>query len=159
MANWALARTELYEQTQLGASKALALWPRFLLVPIELYDTALVTFGYGAGPGGYPATADNDVNPYAIGRAGAPRPEVIVVPEWTDANNWYYLADPAIQPVLFMSYAQQPGGGTHPMPELFTVSSPTAGLIFTTDVLPIKVRDWFAYGVATWRGIGGRVVS
>jgi len=156
---WATARQELYEQTQLGSSKPLAIWPKFLLVPVELYDTALITFGYGQGPGGYPSTADNDVNPYAMARPGDPRPEIVVVPEWTDSNNWYYLADPAIQPVLFMSYAQNQGGRGHPMPELFTVSSPTAGLIFTNDVLPIKVRDWFAYGVAGYRGVGGRIVT
>jgi hypothetical protein len=156
---WASARQELYEQTQLGSSKPLGIFPKFLLVPIELYDTALVVFGYGAGPGGYPGTADNDVNPYAQNRQADPRPIVVPVPEWTDSNNWYYLADPNVQPVIFMSYAQAPGGGPHPMPELFTVTSPTAGLIFTNDVLPIKVRDWFAYGVSGYRGVGGRVVS
>ncbi len=34
-----------------------------------------------------------------------------------------------------------------------------AGLMFTNDVLPIKVRDYFAYGVATYRGIGKRNVT
>ena len=159
VSGWAAARQELFEQTQLGSSKALGIFPKFLLVPIELYDTALVTFGYGAGPGGYPGTSDNDVNPYAQNRQYDPRPVVVAVPEWTDSNNWYYLADPNVQPVIFMSYAQQPGGGSHPMPELFTVTSPTAGLIFTNDTLPIKVRNWFAYGVAGYRGIGGRVVA
>jgi len=159
IAAWAAARTAMFEQTQLGSSKALGIFPKFILVPIELYDSALVIFGYGQGMGGYPGTANNDVNPYAESRAGDPRPTVVCVPEWTDATNWYYLADPNVQPVLFMSYAQQPGGGSHPMPELFTVTDPAGGLIFTNDVLPIKVRDWFAYGVATWRGIGGRVVA
>ena len=159
VAAWAAARIELYEQTQLGSSKPLGIFPKFLLVPIELYDSALKIFGYGAGPGGYPGIADNDVNPYAVGRPGDPRPTVVPVPDWTDNNNWYYLADPALQPVLFMSYAQAGGGRQHPLPELFTVTSPTAGLMFTNDVLPIKVRDWFAYGVAGYRGVGGRVVA
>jgi hypothetical protein len=159
IAGWAAARTELFEQTQLGSSKPLGIFPKYLLVPIELYDSALVVFGYGQGMGGYPGTPNNDVNPYAETRPGDPRPTVICVPEWIDATNWYYLADPNVQPVIFMSYAQQPGGGTHPLPELFTVSDPTGGLIFTNDVLPIKVRDWFAYGVAGYRGIGGRVVA
>ena len=30
--------------------------------------------------------------------------------------------------------------------------------MFSNDVMPIKVRDWFAYGVSTWRGIGKRNV-
>lgn len=159
IAAWAAARIELYEQTQLGSAKALGIFPKYLLVPIELYDDALVYFGYGAGPGGYPGTSDNDVNPYALDRPGDPRPKIVPVPDWTDATNWYYLADPAVQPVLFMSYAQAGGGRQHPLPELFTVTSPTAGLIFTNDTLPIKVRDWFAYGVSGYRGVGGRVVA
>lgn len=159
IAAWAAARIELYEQTQLGSSKPLGIFPKFLLVPIELYDQALVYFGYGAGPGGYPGTGDNDVNPYALDRPGDPRPKIVPVPDWTDATNWYYLADPNLQPVIFMSYAQAGGGKKHPLPELFTVTSPAAGLIFTNDVLPIKVRDWFAYGVAGYRGVGARVVA
>jgi hypothetical protein len=31
--------------------------------------------------------------------------------------------------------------------------------MFTKDVLPIKIRDYYAYGVATYRGIGKRVVA
>ena len=54
----------------------------------------------------------------------------------------------------------RPAGGRHPAPELFSVAtSPTSGLMFTNDVLPVKVRDWFAYGVSTWRGIGKRNVA
>ncbi len=159
IAAWAAARIELYEQTQLGSSKPLGIFPKHLLVPIELYDTALVMFGFGAGPGGYPGTGDNDVNPYGVGRPGDPRPNIVPVPDWTSNNNWYYLADKALQPVIFMSYAQSGGGRQHPMPELFTVTSPAAGLIFTNDTLPVKVRDWFAYGVSGYRGIGGRVVA
>ena len=158
-AAWATARIELYEQTQLGSSKPLGIFPKYLLVPIELYDKALEMFGYGQGPGGKPYTADNTTNLYAIGRPGDPRPLVVPVPDWTDDNNWYYLADKNIQPVIFMSYAQAGGGAQHPLPELFTVTSPNAGLIFTNDVLPIKVRDWFAYGVSGYRGVGGRVVA
>ena len=83
----------------------------------------------------------------------------VAVPDWTDATDWAYLVDPQQHPVIQMSYVQAPGGGTHPAPEIFSVSTPTAGLTFTNDVLPIKVRDWFAYGVSTWRGIGKRNVT
>ena len=37
--------------------------------------------------------------------------------------------------------------------------SETAGLMFTNDTLPIKIRDWWAYGVATYVGVGKNNVS
>ena len=114
----------------------------------------------GAGPGGYPGTGNNDTNPYGLSRSASdPRPLPVVVPEWTDVNDWAYLVDPNLHPVIMMTYAQNPGGRAHPMPELFSVTNPTAGMVFTNDVLPIKVRDWFSYGVAGWRGIGKRNVT
>ena len=128
-------------------------------MPIDLYDDALVIFGYGQGAGGYPGTANNDVNPYALDRVRDDRPIPVKVPEWTDADNWAYLVDPRLFPVIQMSYAQLPGGGRHPAPELFSVSNPASGLMFTNDVMPVKVRDWFAYGVSGYRGVGKRNVG
>lgn len=155
-AGWKAARLECAVQTELGSAKRQGLWPMYCIVPFDLYDEALITFGYGAGPQGKPGTSDYDVNPYAQDRPGDPRPRVVPVPDWTDAYKWAYLADPMLAPVIQMSYAQATGGGVHPTPELFSVASPDAGLMFSNDVMPIKVRDWFAYGVATWRGIGKR---
>lgn len=156
---WKAARLECWKQTELGSAKRLGFWPRFCLVPGDLHDAALIAFGYGAGVGGYPGTADNSVNPYAVSRGNDARPEVVAVPEWTDVTDWAYLVDPRMQPILQISYAQAPGGGTHPQPEIFSVATPTAGLMFSNDVLPVKVRDWFAYGVSTYRGIGKRNVA
>ena len=156
---WKAARIECAKQTELGSSKRQGLFPKFGLFPVDLYDDALVTFGFGQGTGGKPSTSNNDVNPFAVDKPGDPRPVPVMVPDWTDANDWAYLADPKLAPVIQMSYAQLPGGGRHPLPELFTAASETNGLLFTNDTLPIKVRDWFAYGVATYRGIGKRNVA
>ena len=160
---WKAARLECAKQTELGSAKRQMLFPKFLLLPADLYDQALIDFGYGAGPGGRPGegsvTSFQDVNPYAQDRPGDPRPTPIAVPEFTDTGDWAYLVDPKIAPVICMAYASNPGGRTHPAPELFTVTSPLAGLIFTNDTIPIKIRDWFAYGVATYRGIGKRNVA
>jgi hypothetical protein len=90
--------------------------------------------------------------------APATRAVPILVPEWTDTNNWAYVADPQIAPVIQMAYAENPTGNGHPAPELYTVTSKLAGLMFTNDTLPIKVRDYWSYGVATYRGIGKRNV-
>jgi HK97 family phage major capsid protein len=159
IAAWKAARLECVKQAELGSAKRQVLWPRFLLVPADLYDQALIDFGYGAGPGGYPGTPNNDVNPYAEGRPGDPRPSVIAVPEWTDTNDWAYIVDPAIAPVICMAYGDNPGGRSHPAPQLYSVTDPSSGLLFTNDTLPIKVRDLWAYGVATYRGIGKRNVA
>lgn len=159
IAAWKAARLECMKAAELGSAKRQALWPKYLLVPMDLYDQTLIDFGYGAGPGGYPATPNNDVNPYAQDRPGDPRPVPILVPEWTDATDWAYIVDPRIAPVICMAYGDNPGGTTHPAPQLYSVTDPTSGLLFTNDTLPIKVRDMFAVGVATYRGIGKRVAA
>jgi hypothetical protein len=156
---WKAARLECFVQTELGSAKRQGLWPKFWLGPADLYDQALIDFGYGAGPGGAPGTANNDVNPYGETRPGDPRPIPIAVPEWTDANDWAYIADPELAPIIQMSYADEPSGLVHPAPLLLTVLSPTAGLVFSNDTMPIKVKDHWAYGVATYRGIGKRNVA
>ena len=113
-------------------------------------------FGYGSGDVGKPSTAGTaqTVNPYADARPGDPRPIPIAVPDWNDATDWAYLVDPRLHPVLCMAYANAPQGNEHPLPEIFEVRAETAGLMFTNDTLPVKVRDWWAYGVATYIGIG-----
>jgi len=156
---WKAARIECAKQTELGSSKRQGLFPRYCLVPIDLYDGAMSDFGYGAGPQGQPGTSDYHVNPYAMDHPDDPRPVPLCVPDWTDTNDWGYLADPMVAPIIQMAYADNPGGGIHPPPQLYVVTSKLAGLMFTNDVLPIKVRDYWAYGVATYRGIGKRNVS
>jgi hypothetical protein len=152
-AAWRAARRECFKHAEVNSGKVLGIFPRFLLVPAELYDTALSILGYGEGmPTVY--------TPEAQDRGFAdPRPVPLVVPDWTDANDWGYIVDPAVYPVIQMSYSQSPGGRRHPTPELFAVVSETSGLMFTNDTLPIKVRDEFALGVNGHRGIGKRNVA
>ena len=160
---WAAARSECYKQTVPGTGKRLGLWPRFCLVPIDLYDTALTTFGYGSGDVGKPNSGGTAqiVNPYASDRPTDPRPIPVAVPEWTDTTDWAYLVDTRLHPVLCMAYANNPQGGAHVLPEFYAPSAndQTSGLLFTNDTLPVKVRDWWGYGVATYVGIGKRNVA
>jgi hypothetical protein len=150
---WRAARAECFRQAEVGTGKPLGIFPRYVLVPSELYDGALSVLGYGEG---MPAT----YSPEAVGRGFAdPRPVPLVVPDWTDATDWAYVVDPAVFPVIQMSYSQQPGGRRHPAPELFAVVSETSGLMFANDILPVKVRDEFALGVNGHRGIGKRNVA
>ncbi len=152
-AAWRAARAECFRHTEVGSDKALGIFPRFLLVPSDLYDTSLSILGYGEG---MPTT----YTPEAQSRGYAdPRPIPLVVPDWTDAADWAYVVDPAVFPVIQMSYSQSPGGRRHPIPELFAVVSEASGLMFSNDILPIKVRDEFALGVNGPRGIGKRNVA
>jgi hypothetical protein len=157
---WAAARGRIWEQIIPGTSKPLGLWPKFVLVPIELYDLALTLFGYGSGDVGKPgASFGQTVNPYGETRMGDPRPVPIPVPDWTDATNWGYIVDPRLHPVISMAYANEPQGGMHALPEIFEVTSETSGLLFSNDVLPVKIRDWWGYGVGTYVGIGNNIVA
>ncbi len=160
-AAWEAARTRIFEQALPGSGKPLALWPSFCLVPIELYDDALAAFGYGSGDVGKPNAGGTAQEPniYGMTRPGDPRPVPVVVPDWTDATDWACIVDPRLQPVIVMAYANAPAGGVHALPELFEVRSESAGLLFSHDTLPVKVRDWWAYGVTTHVGVARNVVA
>lgn len=152
-AAWIAARKECYKHQEMGTDARLGMYPKIALLPVDLYETALKVFGYGTGN----PTA-REVLTESRGRMD-PRPVPIVVPEWTDATDWAYLVDPAIWPVLHMSYSGNPSGGSHPAPELFIANDPNSGLLFSNDVLPIKVRDEWTLGVSTPTGIGKRNVA
>ena len=132
-----------------------------MLVPFELYDSALTEFGYGTVDVGKPSSAGTaqTVNPYGDSRVGDPRPVPVPVPEWTDATDWAYLVDPRLHPVIHIGYADAPQGGQHPVPEIYQVTSESSGLLFTNDTLPVKIRDWWGYGVSTYIGIGKNNVA
>jgi hypothetical protein len=150
---WRAARAECYRHKEVGSEKALAVFPRFWIGPAELYDAALSVFGYGEG---MPTTYQPQVQDRGF---ADPRPIPIVSPDFTDTNDWAYLVDPLVYPVIQVSYAQAPGGNVHPAPELWSAVAETGGLLFTNDVIAVKVRDWFAAGVNGPRGIGKRNVA
>ncbi len=54
---WAAARKRIFGQTVPGTGSKLGLWPTFALLPIDLYDTALEVFGYGAATSASPIPA------------------------------------------------------------------------------------------------------
>ncbi len=80
-------------------------------------------------------------------RLNLAKQRVIVVDLWTDSNNWAAVADPRMWPTIGVAYRY---GRT---PEIFSVASPTAGLMFSNDTMPVKVRFFFAAGPVDWRGL------
>ncbi len=149
-AQWIVVRTAMMKQTEINSGERLGFLtaPKYCLVPVDLEITALVMFASEGLPGG----SNNDENLFAEGnvhdtRLASARDRVVVVPHWTDTNNWAAVADPLLYPSIGIGYRY---GRT---PEIFSVASPTAGLMFSNDTLPVKVRFFFAVGPTDWRGL------
>ena len=129
-------QTAMMKQTDqaLGVGRKLVIGGRYLLVPVDLKTTAeqirtstlVPTQSGGATSGGEFQT----VNQHAGGF------ETIVVPSWTDTNNWALVADPAQFPAIYLIYLR---GGR--VPSLFTSDQETQGAMFTNDELRYKVRQ------------------
>jgi hypothetical protein len=153
---WDTVRTAMMKQTEVNSSERLGFLTaaRYCLVPIDLETTALQVLASA----GEPATADNDINPFSDGegrqeRLREARRRVIVVPFWSDTNNWAAVADPQLYPSIGLGFRYGR------VPQVFSVASPTAGLMFTNDTLPVKVRFFFAVGPTDYRGLHKSNVS
>jgi len=121
------ARTAMRKQTDQpsGNGRKLQINPRYLLVPEDLETTALQIRNSEQLPG----SANNDINPYYQ------KFDVIVVPDWTDTNNWALVGDPRQFPAIWNIF---PRGGR--VPQLFTADNETQGTMFTNDTLRYKIR-------------------
>jgi hypothetical protein len=117
-----------------------------ILASDEQYDYALANAPSGK------------INPYATadGRAArlaSARERVITCPFWTDTNNWAAQANPVLYPSIGLGYRFGEN------PEIFSVADPRAGLMFSNDVMPVKVRYFYAVGPVDWRGLHKSNVS
>jgi hypothetical protein len=152
---WEAAKLAMRKQTELHSAERLGalVVPRFLIVPPDLEPTAIqilaseYQYTYALSNG-----TSAPVNPNASGdglsdRINNARNQIIVVDLWTDTNNWAAAADPRLYPTIGLGFRY---GNT---PEIFSVASPTAGLMFTNDSLPVKVRFFYAVGPQDYRGL------
>jgi hypothetical protein len=153
---WEATRVAMMKHTEINSSERLGALtaPYLLWVPVDLEIPGLQIL-MSAGETG---TANNDENPFASGidreeRLRSARARLVVCPFWTDTNDWVAQADPRLYPGLGLGFRY---GRT---PEIFSVASPTAGLMFTNDVMPVKVRFIFAVGPTDWRGWYKHLVS
>ena len=138
--NWGTVVETMYKQAQYNVSgRRQGLRPKFLLVPIELEAQGIAAVTSDRRPG-------TDYNDRVPTKRMLPESNVITVPDWTDADNWAALADPALCPFVGVGFRY---GRT---PELFTASDPQTLTLFMNDVLPIKVRWFFAVSVIDPRG-------
>ena len=141
---WDAAIQAMYQQAEYHSSATLGIRPRYCLVPIELEKTALGIFTseYEYGGGNF----DTNVR---RARGG----NVITVPEWTDANNWYATADQSDLEGVCIGYRYGRA------PELFVADDQVMGSMFTNDEMRIKVRFVYTVGIGDYRAIYGAVVA
>lgn len=132
-AAFSAARTAMRKQTDqpLGVGRKLQITPAFLLVPEDLETTAIQIRDSELQPNadGAGTTGNQTVNPFR-GKF-----EVVVVPDWSDTNNWALMGDPQMYPAIYNIFPR--GQRT---PQLFTADNEVAGSMFTNDTLRYKVR-------------------
>jgi hypothetical protein len=116
------------KQVRSGSGKRLLAAPKTLLVPVDLRETAYNLFVRGQNND---KTFVQDTNP-----------DVIVVPHWTDTNNWYTVADPNRLPVLEIGFLDG-----QEQPEIFVQDNPTVGSMFSADKLTWKIRHIYSGAV------------
>ncbi len=156
--NLRLAIVAMMDQTAYGDTSIIlgnAARPKYLLVPHELKHLALSLTAPGPSlwePVGGATPAD--ANATIPNQQDFVNIEVITVPHWTDANNWFLAADPMSVPGIELGFWQ---GRSEP--ELFVADSPTQAAMFDSDNVEYKIRH--VYGVKTldWRGYYRQVVA
>ena len=69
----------------------------------------------------------------------------LVVPDWTDANDWAAVCDPKVVPSIII------GERFGLMPQIFIAGNDTDPAVFMNDETRIKVRHFMAVLVADFR--------
>lgn len=135
-------RRKMRKQAAYGdAVEVLGITPKFLVVPSDLEETAfkLSTSAVaivGAG-GAEDATTPN------IHQGLTP----LVIDYWTDANDWFIVADPASIPTIEVGFFNN-----RQDPELFVQDDPRVGAVFTADKITWKIRHIWGLAVLDYRG-------
>jgi hypothetical protein len=145
-AEWEVVSTAIYNQPMLvknatgyyGAGDKLGINPRFLLVPRALQLTARQIL--------YPSL-ERSSSIYTENLQRGEPGDVITVPEWTDANDWAGVCDPALAPSIIL--AERFGL----LPEIFVAGDGLSPAVFMNDEHRLKVRNFSAVLVADFRGV------
>lgn len=153
------ARLAMLDQAAYGDSRdvlGMRNLPKYYLVPNELEEMAKIVtesdrlLQVAATAGGYTSgqilQGDGSVPNILKGAS------YIVVPYWTDANNWFAVADPAKVPGILLGFLN--GDET---PEIFTEAA-DSGVDFSADKKRWKVRQFRDSAVVDPRPIYGQFV-
>lgn len=148
---WDAACQAVYTQPMLvknevgfyGAGKAMAINPKYMLVPRALAKTA-----WEICEGSFVREAtymyDNVLKGTAV---------PVIVPEWTDATDWAAVCDPMIAPAVFI------GERFGLMPEVFVAGDELSPAVFMNDEHRLKVRHFLAVWVNDFRPLHKNVVA
>ena len=145
-AEWEEVCNAVYSQAMLiaqesgyyGTGPAMALDPKYCLVPRELRLTAMKIL--------YP-TWENASNIHSENLQQGQMGDVVVVPEWTDTNNWAAVVDPRL--VSGVVVCERFGL----MPEVFIAGDELSPAVFMNDEHRIKVRHFLAVLVQDFRAL------
>ena len=88
---------------------------------------------------------ENAANIYSENMQRGEAGDVVVVPEWTDANNWAAVVDPRLVPGIVV--CERFGI----MPEIFIAGDELSPAVFMNDEHRIKVRHFIAVLVQDFR--------
>lgn len=143
--NWDLACSAVYRQPMLvkdapgyyGTGPQMAVNPKYLLVPRALQKTALEICS-----GSFVREADHVYDNVLKGSAVP-----VVVPEWTDANDWAAVCDPRVAPAIFV------GERFGLAPEVFIAGDELSPSVFSNDEHRLKVRHYLAVWVNDYRPV------
>ncbi|SBW20429.1 hypothetical protein FDG2_1689 [Candidatus Protofrankia californiensis] len=136
-----LGRRAMIRQASYGqATDILEIEPRYLVVPADLEEIA---FQLTTSLVAIPATPAGPSDTPNIHRGL----EVLRVPYFTDANDWYIVGDPAMCPTIELGFYSN-----SPDPELFTQADPNSGSVFNIDAVSWKIRHVYSAVILDHRG-------
>lgn len=142
-ANWDSISSKVYKQPMLiknaltiyGTGPQMAVNPKFLLVARANQKTAMeICTGALVRESSY--VYDNVLKGSAV---------PVVVPEWTDNNDWAAVCDPRVAPAIFI--AERFGIA----PEIFIAGDELSPAVFSNDEHRLKVRHFLAVWVNDFR--------
>ena len=125
---YAAHRLAMTKFARLNSAKRRGVTPKTLVVPFDLQETAFNLF-----------QRNQNLDKTFV---QAQMPDVIVVPYWTDANDWCTVADPMQLPVLEIGFLDG-----REEPELFTQDMPNVGSVFSNDRWTWKLRHIYSGAV------------
>lgn len=138
-AGFAASRLRMKGQTELTSGKKLGILVEHLCVPDALEEAAFNLFVRGT----------NLDETFVQSR----KPTVHTIPYWTDANDWWSVADKSETPLIEVGFY-----GGRQEPELFVQDLPTQGSLFSNDQIKYKIRHIYSGTVLDFRGFDGNIV-
>jgi hypothetical protein len=123
------------EDTYYGTGPKMAVNPKYLLIPRTLQKAAFQILQ------GEFVREQDYVYDNVLKGTGVP----LVVPEWTDADNWAAACDPAIAPAIYV------GERFGVLPEIYVAGDELSPAVFMSDEHRLKVRHYLAVWVNDFR--------